>query len=436
VTDYLALPPTSALRGEVRVPPSKSATNRALLAAALTGSPVLIEGPLESDDTEALRACLAAMGARIEPAAAGWRVSGPLRGDPAREVLLDARDSGTAARFLAAAAAATPGRFLLTGSARLCERPIGELVDALRGAGAAVAYRGADGCLPIAVGGEGGGAWRRPEVAVDASRSSQFLSALLLAGLAVDGGLTVRASGAVASAPYVRMTIETLRALGHEVQEGETLRVRRGAREAAAARYAVPGDYSSAIPLLAAAGAVGAASNAGHRVVLRGLRWPSGDADAGALPVLERMGLRLEPTPGSIAAAADPGGPRPVSVVATNFPDAVPALAALAALAPGESRFSGIAHLRLKESDRIGALAALLEAAGARAVAEEDALTVVGPARPVAAARLPTAGDHRMAMAAAILAIARPGILIENPGCVSKSYPNFFRDLESLAVRR
>jgi len=433
VTDYLALPPASELRGEVRVPPSKSATNRALVAAALTGSAVRIEGPLESDDTEALRACLTAMGARIETAESGWRVSGPLRGepgDPSREIRLDARDSGTAARFLAAAAAATPGRFVLTGSARLCERPMGELVDALRGAGATVSYRGAEGCLPVAI---EGGDWRPSEITVDASRSSQFFSALLLAGLARDGGFAVRASGAVASAPYVRMTIETLRALGHEVEEGAigaagtVVRVRRAAR--ATDRYAVPGDYSSAFPLLAAAGA------AGGRIVLKGLRWPSGDADAGALPVLERMGLRLETSPAFVAVAADPRLLRPVSVAAADFPDAVPALAALSALAPGESRFSGIAHLRLKESDRIAALAALLEAAGARAVAEEDALTVAGPVRPVSAARLPTANDHRMAMAAAVLAIARPGILIENPGCVSKSYPGFFRDLESLAVR-
>ena len=429
VTDYLALPPASELRGEVRVPPSKSATNRALVAAALTGSPVLIEGPLESDDTEALRACLVAMGARIEAAEAGWRVSGPLRGEPgtpSREIPLDARDSGTAARFLAAAAAATPGRFLLTGSARLCERPIGELVDALRGVGAAVAYGGAEGFLPLRIDGR---PWRGGEITVDASRSSQFLSALLLAAVGVDGGLSVRASGAVASAPYVRMTLETLRALGHQVEEGDTLRVRRAPR--AADRYEVPGDYSSAVPLLAAVGA------AGGRIVLKGLRWPSADADAGALPVLERMGIRLSATPIFVSTQGDPRNLRPVSVAATDFPDAVPALAALAALAAGESRFSGIAHLRLKESDRIAALAALLEAAGARAVAEEDALTVVGPVRTPRSgvARLPTANDHRMAMAAAILAIARPGILIENPGCVSKSYPAFFRDLESLAVR-
>lgn len=425
MTDFLALPPASEVRGELRVPPSKSATNRALLAAALTGSRVEVAAPLQSDDTETLRACLAAMGATLEPIPGGVAVSGPLRGDPAREILLDARDSGTAARFLTAAAAATPGRFLLTGSARLRQRPIAELVDALRSLGARVAYSGEEGCLPIRV--EGGG-WSASEVRVDASRSSQFVSALLLAGVAVDGGLSVRAAGPVASAPYVRMTIETLRELGHEVEEGEVLHVRRGAR--IAGRYETPGDYSSAIPLLAAAGA------AGGRIVLSGLRWPSADADAGALAVLERMGVRIQASASGVAAEANRGALRPITVRAADFPDAVPVLAALAALAPGESRFTGVGHLRLKESDRIASLAALVTAAGAGAVAEPESLIVTGPARPGPASRLPTAGDHRIAMAAAVLALALPGILIENPACVSKSYPRFFSDLESIAVRR
>jgi len=425
VTDFLALPPASEVRGERRVPASKSGTNRALLAAALTASRVEVVGPLESDDTETLRLCLSAMGARFEPVAGGVAVSGPLRGDASREIVLDARDSGTAARFLTAAAAATPGRFLLTGSPRLRERPIGELVDALRAAGARVDYRGEEGCLPIRV---EGGAWKVSAVAVDASRSSQFLSALLLAGVAVDGGLTVRATGEVASAPYVRTTIETLRALGHDVEEGAGVQVRRGER--LASRYEIPGDFSSAIPLLAAAGA------AGGSVALTGLRWPSGDADAAAVAVLGQMGLEIAAETSRIEARASRGALRPVTVRATDFPDAVPALAALAALATGESRFVGVGHLRLKESDRIAALAALVSASGASAVAEADALTVIGPARPRFGARLPTANDHRIAMAAGLLALSLPGLLIENPGCVSKSYPRFFADLDSLAVRR
>jgi 3-phosphoshikimate 1-carboxyvinyltransferase len=421
VTEFLALPPADALRGRVRVPSSKSATNRALVAAALTASPVEILHPLESNDTAALARCLAAMGASIAPAAEGLLVHGPLAGDPRREIMLDAEDSGTAARFLAAAACAVPGRFVLTGSARLRERPMGELVAALRRAGAKIASRGAEGLLPLTI---EGGALESGEIPVDGSRSSQFVSALLLAGLAVEGGLSVRVTGQTVSAPYVAMTLETLRELGHEAEAGETLRVRRGARPAG--RYAVPGDYSSAVPLAAA---VAAASG---EITLSGLRVPSGDADAGAFPVLERMGLSVRAGQGGLEVAAARRAPSAVDVAATRFPDAVPALAALAALAEGRSRFRGIAHLRLKESDRIAALAILLRAAGAEALEEEDALTVVGPARADGARALPTFRDHRMAMAAAILALRLPGILIEDPGCVAKSYPDFFRDLESL----
>ena len=190
-----------------------------------------------------------------------------------REIDLDAADSGTAARFLAAAAAATPGRFVLRGSPRLCERPMGELVDALRGAGARIAYRGREGCLPLAI---EGGTLASGEVVVDASRSSQFLSALLLAAVAVDGGLRVRAAGAVVSGPYVAATLEILREFGHRVEDGRSSSC--GGAESLAQRYEMPGDYSSAVPLAAAVGI------AGGEVTLAGLRWPSADADAARCP--------------------------------------------------------------------------------------------------------------------------------------------------------
>jgi 3-phosphoshikimate 1-carboxyvinyltransferase len=426
MTDFLAIPPAREMAGELRVPPSKSATNRVLLAAALSGAPLEIAGPLESDDTAALRRCLRAMGADIAAAPGGISVRGPLSGGTREPAALDAADSGTAARFLTAAAAAVPGRFLLDGSARLRERPIGELVDALRAAGARIAYGGREGCLPLSI--EGGGL-AGGTVTVDASRSSQFLSALLLAAIAVDGGLRVRASGEVASAPYVGTTIETLRALGHEVSEGpEGIRVHRGTR--LAPRYEVPGDYSSAVALLAALAA------AGGRIRLRGLRWPSADADARALPVLSSMGVGIEGSPELIEASAAGPRPRPVSVRATDFPDAVPGLAAAAALADGTSRFEGVGHLRLKESDRLAALVELLSAAGARAGVDGDALVVTGPAAaPAGPTRLRTHRDHRMAMAAGILALRLPGLLVEDPDCVSKSYSGFFRDLDRL-VRR
>jgi 3-phosphoshikimate 1-carboxyvinyltransferase len=171
-------------------------------------------------------------------------------------------------------------------------------------------------------------------------------------------------------------------------------------------------------------------------VILRGLRWPSADADALALAVLDQMGVTIHADAAEVSGRARRGSLRTVSVHAADFPDAVPALAALAAFASGESRFSGIGHLRLKESDRIAALAALLTAAGGRAAAEADALVVAGPLpTSLALARLPTAGDHRIAMAAGLIALGRQDVLIESPSCVSKSYPRFFRDLDAIAVR-
>ena len=253
---------------------------------------------------------------------------------------------------------------------------------------------------------------------------------MLLAAVAVDGGLVVRALGQVASAPYVGTTVAVLRELGHEVEIAAdgALRVRRGQR--IAARYEVPGDYSSAVPVLAATAV------AGGQVRLEGLRWPSEDADARALIVLEAMGLTVSGSTAFLTASASGGALRPVQTRAAEFPDAVPSLAAAAALAEGTSRFSGIGHLRLKESDRLAVLAALIVSAGGRARADGDALEVSGPARPLeVAARLSTHRDHRMAMAGAILSMRLPGILVEDPDCVAKSYPDFFRDLERLAVR-
>ncbi|MEP7131702.1 MAG: 3-phosphoshikimate 1-carboxyvinyltransferase [Acidobacteriota bacterium] len=426
MTAFLAFPPARELRGVLRVPASKSATNRALLLAALSDTPVRVEGPLESEDTRALLACLAAMGARIEKQGDSLSLCGPLHGG-SEERVLDAADSGTAARFLIAVCAATEGRFRLVGSPRLSERPMGELVTALRSLGANIREEGAPGCLPVIVRGSPG-CIRGGAAAVDASRSSQFLSALLLAGAAA-GSIEVSASGAVASLPYVALTIEALRAFGHDVEGSGPWRVRRGSRSPDA--YTTPGDFSSAVPLLSGVGICGG------EVSLTGLRWPSPEADALAIPVLAVMGVQIE-TPGNeIRARAVRGGLRSVSALATDFPDAVPALAAAAAFARGRTRFHGIAHLRWKESDRLAALSTLLARAGAAAVADEDGLSIDGGGISAVSdfVVLPTARDHRIAMAAALLSLARPRALIENPDCVSKSYPGFFRDLEALCRR-
>lgn len=422
---FLAFPPARELRGSLRVPSSKSATNRALLLAALSETPVRIERPLESEDTRALLACLTAMGARVVRQPDALSLSGPFRGADGSLTVLDAGESGTAARFLIAVAAATPGRFRVTGSARLSERPMGELVAALRTLGAEIVEEGAAGCLPLAIRGtilDGG------PVSVDASRSSQFLSALLLAGTA-GRSIEVSARGAIASMPYVAMTVESLRAFGHRVEGEGPWRVERGDRSPA--RYETPGDFSSAVPLLAGAGICGG------EVRLTGLRWPSADADALAIPILASMGIEVSTGGDVISARADRGTLRPVSARMTGCPDAVPAVAAAAAFAPGRSRLEGVAHLRWKESDRLDALSSLLRRGGVAATADAEALTVDGGGIDSCAGFgiLPTAGDHRIAMAAGLLSLVRARALIENPDCVSKSYPGFFRDLDALSRR-
>ena len=274
--------PAREARGVVRAPPSKSATNRALILAALSPAPVDLIRPLDSEDTHALARCLRALGAKIEPGRESLRVQGPLQGAGEEEIVLDAGDSGTAARFLTALAAATPGRFLLTGSPSLRARPMRELVQALRSLGAEIVSRGEDDGLPLEIRGR---TLRAGAVSVDASRSSQFVSALLLAAVAIDGGLEVSASGRVASAPYVASTLDVLEAFGHGVSGDAALCVRRG--KTTASRYETPGDYSSALPLLAAPGILGG------EVRVDGLAWPSRDADALALDALERMGMTV-----------------------------------------------------------------------------------------------------------------------------------------------
>jgi 3-phosphoshikimate 1-carboxyvinyltransferase len=442
LTSWLAFPPADEVRGTVRVPSSKSATNRAFVLAALAGTRVEIARPLESEDTRALARCLRAMGARIEPAGDGLAVTGPLGVTGEGVVEIDAGESGTAARFLAAIATATPGVFRLTGGSRLLERPMGPLVEALRRAGAEIREEGEPGRLPLRI---RGGTIPTGRVEVDASESSQYLSALLLLGAAgaargSPAPLEVSATGPIASEPYVATTADSLDAFGYRVaRTGSAWSVASvesiaGSR-APVARYETPGDYSSAVPLLAAVGICGG------EVVVRGLRWPSNDADARALPALERMGVEIETSSREIVARGQRGRLRPASIAAMEFPDAVPALAAVAAFARGESRFEGISHLRFKESDRLTALARVVGLSGREASDDASGLTIRGiearaGERAPESGDFPTFGDHRIAMASALVALVLGGVRIENPGCVAKSYPDFFRDLDSLCRRR
>ena len=416
----IAIPPFGPLEGKIAAPASKSFTNRALVLAALAGHPVRIARPLDCGDADSMISALSAAGVGVRRVGEDLVVSPGA--PPAGEATLDVRESGTACRFLAAFAAATPGlSAVLTGSPRLCERPIEPLVDALRTLGADVGYGGADGYPPLRIRGR---ELRGGAVEVDGSRSSQYASALLLAAPRFRDGLRLSVIGRAVSRAYLATTREALAAAGIAVAGNDRdASVAPGAR-VVAEELAVPGDYSSGVSIAAAVAA------AGGTVRIDRLPSPSSQADARAFDVLGAMGTGVERTGGAITVSGR--AVRPSTADAADFPDAVAVLCAAAARVDGESVFSGVDHLRLKESDRIAAILDLLEADGVPARYADGELRIAGGARRFTAPPVyPTRADHRIVMAGTILALERGG-LVESPRAVAKSYPGFFRDLFAL----
>lgn len=412
--------PTGRLRGRLRVPGSKSVTNRALVAAALRSGTSRLLHPLDADDTRTLAAALEALGARVSRGGAAWSVTGPLA-PLERERTFDVGPAGTPARFLLALLAALPGRWVLDGSARMRERPMGPLVEALRGLGAEIEPKGRDGYLPLLVKGR---RLRGGRVRVRGDVSSQFLSALLLASPLCEEPVALDVEGPAVSGAYVDVTRRTLEAFAHGPCD-----------------FLVDGDDSAAcFPI---AGAV----LSGGRVELLGLSRASAQPDALFRRWAEEAGGRL-------AWAEDDGngtrlvveGPAPapgvrlapLSIDVDAAPDAALPLAALVAFGGGTSRLSGVARLREKESDRLAAAIELLSSAGAVAREERDAdgrplLVVDGAAGVPRAAAFRARDDHRVAMSAAVLALALPrGSMLDEPDVVSKSYPRFWDDWSSL----
>lgn len=413
--------PAGRLEGTLRVPGSKSYTNRALVAASLATGRSELVAPLDSDDTRVLADALRRLGAGISCTADRWVVEGPLAGGGADEVVIDVGPAGTPARFLLALLSALPGRFVLDGSRRMRERPMGPLVEALRSRGARIAPVAREGFLPLRI---EGGALSAGEVAVRADVSSQFVSALLLVSPVVPGGLSVRAEGRAVSGAYVDLTRRVLLAFAPEG-------VYRPAR------FVVPGDDSAAcFPI---AGAV----VSGGRVRLEGLDPASPQPDALFRRWAEEAGGRLAwegQGEGTVLVAAG-GGVRAVSVDVDPAPDAALPLAVLLAFSGGRSRLTGVARLREKESDRLGAMLDLLSRSGAAATVEgpEGAPSVVidGPAGRPRRAAFAAADDHRVAMAAAVLALGLPdGCELDDSRVVSKSYPRFWNDWAGLVAPR
>jgi 3-phosphoshikimate 1-carboxyvinyltransferase len=411
------------LDATVRVPGSKSITNRALPIAALARGQSRLLGALASDDTAAMCEGLRALGAHIEIGTEEWIVDGTGGRLGVPTAPLDARASGTTARFLTALATLSPGPVELDGAPRMRERPIEELAQALRDLGADVEALGTGGCPPVRVAGGGlpGGT-----ALVDASRSSQFVTALLLAAPCAQRDVVLTLKDAVlVSRPYVELTLEVMGSFGADAGwvGPDTLRVKAG-RPYAARTYRIEPDAS------AAAYAFAAAAIAGGRVRVEGIPGDSIQADLQLLDVLERMGCRVIRAPDHAEVIGSEKPLRGVDVDMNAMPDAVLALAVVAIFAEGPTRIRNVANLRLKETDRLAALETELRKLGANATAAEDEL-VVEPA-PLRGAAIETYDDHRMAMAFALAGLRVPGVSILDPECVRKTWPDYFAALERL----
>jgi len=413
------LPGRCKERVVVRVPGSKSHTHRALIAAALSDGPCALTGALHSADTHLTRRALVQLGVKIEETGGGLVVRGTsgVLGPCRSPIYLG--NSGTSMRLLTAVATLARGETIFSGSQRMHQRPIGDLVDGLNRIGARVSAAGG-AFPPVRV------ADRRPEggrVAIDCSVSSQFLSALLLIGPYTGRGLDITVSGGPVSRPYIDMTVRIMGRFGVGVERQGYRRFRvPGGRIYTGGSHAVEPDASQAGYFWAAAALTGA------RVAVDGILEGSLQGDAQFPDLLARMGCTVVR---SAQRTAVIGGPLSgIHADMGDMPDLVPTLAVVAAFAEGETVISNVAHLREKESDRLAAVSAELGRMGVFAVETDDGLRVRGGG--AHGARIQTYDDHRIAMSFALAGLRVPGVRIENEQCVEKSFPDFWSVFEQL----
>lgn len=419
--ETLTLSPIQRFDGEVVLPGSKSLSNRALLLAALAAGTTRLTHVLDSDDVRHMRGALVQLGVQIEQEGDAVVVQGCAGRFPVVEATLNLGNSGTSMRLLAAAVSLGRGRYTLDGVPRMRQRPIGDLVEGLRQLGAEVGYLGAVGFPPLRVEAQSlpGGTAR-----VRGTASSQFLSALLLSAPLARETVRLEVEGDLVSAPYVEMTLALMGRFGARVaRPGDGVFEVPTGGYASPGAWAVEGDASSASYFLAGAAITGGA------VTVRGCGADSLQGDARFARVLERMGARVDYGPDWIAVT---GGPlRGIETDMVAMPDAAMTLAVAALFASGTTTIRGVRTWRLKETDRLAAMAAELRKLGAEVETEPDCIVVTPPAR-WRPAVIETYDDHRMAMAFSLAACGPVPVTIQDPGCVSKTFPDYFTVLRGL----
>lgn len=424
-------PVAHPLTATAHVPGSKSITNRALVLAAL-GSwahDITLTGALQSEDTVVMADCLRRLGFRVETQ---WPTVRMLRNDgpslvPASAAELFVANSGTTMRFVTALSAVGNGRYRLDGVPRMRERPIEDLLAALRDCGVNAFSEPDNGCPPVVIESHGlSGAG----TTIRGGLSSQFVSALLMVAPWNErgsSGFTIRLDGPLVSEPYVKMTEAMMRTWG------ATWAFDPDRREYtfdfdSRANYHGPDEYAIEPDASAASYFWAAAAIAGGRVTVAGLSRDSLQGDVAFVDVLERMGCRIEECEAGITVHGRPL--RGIDVDMNAISDTAMTLGAVACFADGPTTIRNVAHIRHKETDRIAALAAELRKLGAEVVERADGLTIVP--RKLAGCAVDTYDDHRMAMSLALVGLKVPGVAIRNPGCVAKTYPAFWHDFEAL----
>jgi 3-phosphoshikimate 1-carboxyvinyltransferase len=418
-------PFAGSLAKSVAVPGSKSITNRALVLAALAKSSegCRLRGALQSEDTQVMIDCLGKLGFRLE---VDWQSSEVSVSSHSHRIIPEAAadlfvgNSGTSMRFLCAMVALGTGRYRFDGVPRMRERPIEDLLSALRQLGAHAQSELGNGCPPLVIESKGlaGG-----NVEVRGNISSQYFSALLMIAPFMRTGVQIQLAGPLVSKPYIEMTLRMLEHWGAKVERDSSrqFRVEPGL-SGDVTEYSIEPDASAASYFFAAA------------AILHGqvtvLEMPEDNlqGDIHFVGVLEQMGCRMEKCASGITVYGRPL--KGVDVDMNAISDTVMTLGAVACFAEGPTTIRNVAHIRHKETDRIAALATELRKLGAEVEEYADGLKITP--RPLRRAAIDTYNDHRMAMSMALIGLRVPGIVIRNPGCVAKTYPGFWRDLDLL----
>jgi 3-phosphoshikimate 1-carboxyvinyltransferase len=422
----ITLKPIKKVAGEVNLPGSKSLSNRALLIAAMAEGTTTITNLLESDDTRHMLNALKKLGVAYTLSEDKTKCTivgngGPFYCSEPQELFLG--NAGTAMRPLCAALTLGSGEFVLTGEPRMKERPIGHLVDALRSAGADISYLEDDGYPPIKI---RANALKGGEVEIDGTISSQFLTALLMSAPMAQQDMHIRIIGELVSKPYIDITLDIMNHFGVEVLNENYKRfiVKAGQTYKALDTFMVEGDASSASYFLAAA------AIKGGTVKVTGIGKQSIQGDIAFADVLGKMGAKVEWADDYIAVTR--GELHAVDMDFNHIPDAAMTIATTALFADGTTTLRNIYNWRVKETDRLNAMATELRKVGAEVEEGEDYLTITPP-KQLKHAAIDTYDDHRMAMCFSLLALDPVSVTINEPECTAKTFPTYFNVLESIS---